>query len=87
MAAPRVGIHNDSPTAPAKMGKRVQHMIQNTALNNLTLPAPMRPLNSWMAFRSYYKRMFADSQQKEISKFLQKLWSGRNWFYSYRQHY
>ena len=38
-------------------------------------PAPAkRPLNSWMAFRSYYSPIFADLQQKEVSGILKELW-------------
>ncbi|KAI9836976.1 MAG: hypothetical protein M1837_003136 [Sclerophora amabilis] len=33
-----------------------------------------RPVNSWMAFRSYYSPVFAKCQQKEISGILTYLW-------------
>jgi len=33
-----------------------------------------RPLNSYMAFRSYYSSMFVKFQQKEISGFLKGIW-------------
>ncbi|GAB7353584.1 hypothetical protein MBLNU459_g4008t1 [Dothideomycetes sp. NU459] len=36
--------------------------------------APSRPLNSWMAFRSYHAPMFKTFQQKEISGLLTRLW-------------
>ncbi|KAI9853613.1 MAG: hypothetical protein M1813_002045 [Trichoglossum hirsutum] len=34
----------------------------------------VRPLNSWIAFRSYYCKIFVTSQQKDISGFLTHLW-------------
>nr|QEL51143.1 mating type protein MAT1-1-1 [Letharia aff. columbiana 'rugosa'] len=34
----------------------------------------IRPLNSWIAYRSYYSTMFLSFQQKEISGFLTILW-------------
>ncbi|KAI9873489.1 MAG: hypothetical protein M1830_000346 [Pleopsidium flavum] len=39
-----------------------------------SLKAATRPLNSWMAFRSYYSPMFTSLQQKDISGFLTYLW-------------
>lgn len=37
--------------------------------------AAKRPLNSWIAFRSYYSTIFASFQQKDISGFLTRMWS------------
>ena len=34
-----------------------------------------RPVNSWMAFRSYYNRLFPGYQQKDISVFTHRMWS------------
>ncbi|MCJ1367716.1 hypothetical protein MMC16_006850 [Acarospora aff. strigata] len=39
-----------------------------------TMKAATRPLNSWMAFRSYYSPMFTSLQQKDISGVLTYLW-------------
>jgi len=39
-------------------------------------PVAKRPLNSFMAFRSYYKAMFPARQQKDISGYLNQLWIG-----------
>ncbi len=39
-------------------------------------PVAKRPLNSFMAFRSYYKAMFPARQQKDISGYLNQLWNG-----------
>ncbi|KAF8849694.1 MAT1-1-1 [Acephala macrosclerotiorum] len=36
--------------------------------------AAKKALNSWMAFRVYYKRMFPNLQQKEASRYLTVLW-------------
>lgn len=36
--------------------------------------AAKRPLNSWMAFRSYYKQIFNTYQQKDASGYLTLLW-------------
>ncbi|THX28104.1 mating-type protein MAT alpha 1 [Aureobasidium pullulans] len=36
--------------------------------------APTRPLNSWMAFRSYHSPIFKSYQQKDISGFLTCMW-------------
>nr|QFP98362.1 MAT1-1-1 [Aureobasidium zeae] len=36
--------------------------------------APTRPLNSWMAFRSYHSPIFKSFQQKDISGFLTRMW-------------
>lgn len=38
--------------------------------------AAKRPLNSFIAFRSYYTVIFGQFQQKEISGFLTMLWQG-----------
>ncbi|EON67657.1 hypothetical protein W97_06800 [Coniosporium apollinis CBS 100218] len=35
---------------------------------------PSRPLNSWMAFRSYYSPIFMKTQQKAISGLMTKMW-------------
>ncbi|KAJ9665861.1 hypothetical protein H2201_003985 [Coniosporium apollinis] len=35
---------------------------------------PLRPLNSWMAFRSYYSPIFMKTQQKAISGLMTKMW-------------
>ncbi|KAK4495319.1 hypothetical protein PRZ48_013650 [Zasmidium cellare] len=35
---------------------------------------PLRPLNSWMAFRNFYNRMLSPRTQKAISKLLRILW-------------
>nr|ADJ38440.1 MAT1-1-1 [Phialocephala europaea] len=35
---------------------------------------PKKALNSWMAFRVYYKRIFPTLQQKEASRYLTTLW-------------
>lgn len=37
--------------------------------------AAKRPLNSWIAFRSYYSPIFTSFQQKDISGFLTRMWS------------
>nr|QIA15783.1 mating type protein MAT1-1 [Venturia carpophila] len=37
--------------------------------------AAKRPLNSWIAFRSYYSTIFTSFQQKDISGFLTRMWS------------
>ncbi|KAL2353818.1 mating-type protein MAT alpha 1-domain-containing protein [Cryomyces antarcticus] len=37
-------------------------------------PVAKRPLNSWMAFRSYYSPIFSSYQQKEISGLMRSLW-------------
>nr|QKY89080.1 mating type protein 1-1-1 [Calonectria hongkongensis] len=47
---------------------------QETA-NEVTQPRPKRPLNAFMAFRSYYLKIFPDVQQKTASGFLTTLWS------------
>ncbi|KAI9747689.1 MAG: hypothetical protein M4579_007412 [Chaenotheca gracillima] len=40
-----------------------------------TVRKPKRPVNSWMAFRSYYSHIFTSFQQKDISGILTYLWS------------
>ncbi|KFY36458.1 hypothetical protein V495_07886 [Pseudogymnoascus sp. VKM F-4514 (FW-929)] len=69
-------VFDDNATVDSKFGQRIQYFDRTTALNAMSLAAPttMRPLNSWMAFRSYYARMFTDAQQKEISTYLTTLW-------------
>jgi hypothetical protein len=37
-------------------------------------PAAMRPLNSFMAFRTYYSPIFKKTAQKDISSWINKLW-------------
>ncbi|RDW63860.1 hypothetical protein BP5796_10362 [Coleophoma crateriformis] len=39
------------------------------------LPEKKRPLNSWMAFRTFYARIFRKTQQKAASSYLTVLWS------------
>jgi hypothetical protein len=34
-----------------------------------------RPMNSWIAFRTYYRGLFVGSQQKEISSWLRAVWN------------
>ncbi|KAM0249598.1 hypothetical protein ACHAP5_002724 [Fusarium lateritium] len=38
-----------------------------------------RPLNAFIAFRTYYLKMFPDTQQKYCSGFLTKLWNQEPW--------
>ncbi|GAB7345947.1 hypothetical protein MBLNU457_4174t1 [Dothideomycetes sp. NU457] len=45
--------------------------VQTPPANSI---APARPLNSWMAFRSYYSPVFRSFQQKEISGLMTRLW-------------
>ncbi|KAI9884389.1 MAG: hypothetical protein M1823_003821 [Watsoniomyces obsoletus] len=59
-------------------GKRRGKQSKGSADRNLT-PMPIvkrfkRPLNSFIAYRSYYSSMFSALQQKEISGLLNRLW-------------
>lgn len=77
MSSSRVDVYKDDLSASAKIEKRQQFVIQTSSLKTQPLAAPtsMRALNSWMAFRSYYSKMFTDSQQKDISTYLKTLWN------------
>ncbi|CZT51034.1 uncharacterized protein RSE6_12117 [Rhynchosporium secalis] len=48
---------------------RAPHIAQKPVL-------PKKSLNSWMAFRSFYLRIFSHLQQKEASIYLTTLWKG-----------
>lgn len=76
MAESTLEPFDNNASVPMKLSRRFQYLAQTTTLQNMTLETPttMRPLNSWMAFRSYYARMFTDAQQKEISTFLTTVW-------------
>jgi hypothetical protein len=54
-----------------KRAKATKAGFQPTEL----IRAAKRPLNSWMAFRSYYSVIFTSFQQKDISGFLTRMWS------------
>ncbi|KAG9254150.1 mating type protein [Emericellopsis atlantica] len=49
--------------------------LESNAVTVPPTPKTKRPLNGFMAFRSYYLKMFPEVQQKSISGFLQSLWS------------
>ncbi|KAI9885669.1 MAG: hypothetical protein M1823_002538 [Watsoniomyces obsoletus] len=64
--------------APKTLGKKRLIESEGPAARGLTaMPIVQRfarPLNSFIAYRSYYSTIFSDLQQKEISGLLTRLW-------------
>ncbi|QDS68478.1 hypothetical protein FKW77_010845 [Venturia effusa] len=67
----RTGIRKKYKNSAVNRSKSAKPKVQPAGI---TLAAK-RPLNSWIAFRSYYSTIFTSFQQKDISGFLTRMWS------------
>lgn len=57
-----------------KFGKKPKKDRRGEQTNGSTARGPMRALNSFIAFRSYYSSCFRNYQQKDISVFVNRMW-------------
>ncbi|KAF2397504.1 hypothetical protein EJ06DRAFT_584435 [Trichodelitschia bisporula] len=48
--------------------------ITNNVIESTSITKAKRPVNSYMAFRSYYRVMFRNHQQRDISGFMKVMW-------------
>ncbi|KAL9138329.1 MAG: hypothetical protein Q9175_000472 [Cornicularia normoerica] len=64
----------DQPRSTKKQERTAHGKIQKKDLVLVAVTKAIRPLNSWIAYRSYYSTIFLSFQQKQISSFLTILW-------------
>lgn len=65
-------MHNDG--GKSRQHKRIKVKTGNQVKTLPIVNAAKKPLNGFVGFRSYYRRIFADYQQKEASGWIATLW-------------
>ncbi|KAJ4309432.1 hypothetical protein N0V84_011501 [Fusarium piperis] len=66
-------MHQNGP--PAHDAMELSNAVQASGSQDASVDRAKRPLNAFMAFRTYYLRMFPNIQQKTVSGFLTILWN------------
>nr|QKY89071.1 mating type protein 1-1-1 [Calonectria pauciramosa] len=67
--------NGDASNEHSSVGDVANNPQAQEVVNEAPSPRPKRPLNAFMAFRTYYLKIFPDVQQKTASGFLTTLWS------------
>ncbi|KAL9640852.1 MAG: hypothetical protein Q9164_000010 [Protoblastenia rupestris] len=65
------GVTDSTTSKITKLGKSKR----KSSATSMDLTKATRPLNSWMAYRSYYSPIFLTLQQKEISGLMKDMWA------------